>query len=72
MTIKSLIIGTMYDRGIKADKLAPALHMSRTTFYNRMRTPGRFTITELKSLSRVLKIPIGEILSAAFDLGAST
>lgn len=68
MTVVGLIAGAMRERDIKATKIAPALHMSQRTFYYRMKSPDEFTIAELKAASRVLKIPMQDILAAALEV----
>ncbi len=43
--------------------IAPILGISRATWYVRIKNPGKFTLAELRSISKVLKIPFTELFT---------
>lgn len=52
----------IYIRGVNVEDLAIAMRMSESTYYNRLKTPGNFSIEELRKISSKLDLPAGELL----------
>lgn len=44
-------------------KLSEAVNISRSTFSDRMKKPENFTLKELRRVSKVLHIPLVELIS---------
>lgn len=44
-------------------KLSAAVHICRSTFSDRMKKPETFTLKELRRVSKVLHIPLVELIS---------
>lgn len=47
---------------INLDELAKQIHTNRSTIYKRMNRPETFKLDELRAISKVLGIEIGELV----------
>jgi len=52
------------ERRVNVDEAAARAGASVTGYYRRMKFPGDFTLAELRSFSKALRIPPDEMLSA--------
>lgn len=50
------------NRGISAEWLAKKIGINRSTIYKRMNRPETFKLDELRAISKVLRIDIGELV----------
>ena len=61
MTPKSIwisIANKANERGIQYEELANAMHISKSTYYNRRNDPKTLTLGEIEKASRLLNVPM--------------
>ena len=59
--IVRLIRHYAYDYGYSIGKVASLAGMCDRTLYDRLKTPGKFSLDELNRIARALHIPRGEL-----------
>jgi hypothetical protein len=62
-TIIATIKYGMEQAAVESDELALAARVSRATYYDRLRDPGQFRLSELRGISEKLHIPLEQLIS---------
>lgn len=64
VSLAGLIKDAIKQRDLTVKTVAPAVHMKPRTLYMRLHNPETFQVQELRRISKVLKIPPEDILTA--------